>query len=462
MDTIVAAVAQANGCNVVTDNEGEFQGIEIIKPRNLNACQTPIVASRHRSARSTGVARRAGTSDFSISTISSSQWCQQIFAHGLLSPGARDLPRTLLSRARVFQAKLTARFWLTAALEGRWRARLPRYGTIELFSPFGAMKRLLFGSMIFFGSLGFSHAQELSPDSINNSDVLSGLDGQVAQDPPVPKAAIVHLQVLLDRAGASPGVIDGFDGANVSKAIAGFEAMQHLPVDGKLDALVVERLGDDKHVIGPYIIAPDDADDLVSEVPKDYAEQAKMDHLGYTSIPEKLSERFHMDIDLLHALNPSAKFSPGETISVAVVGAPRTGRVKRIEARRADGQLVAFADDGDVLAIYPATIGSEDNPSPSGKHKVNGVARNPTYEYNPRVNFQQGKNRTKLTLPSGPNNPVGSVWIDLSEPTYGIHGTPEPSLIDKTGSHGCVRLTNWDVEELASMVKPGVVVVFTE
>ncbi len=124
MDTIVAAVAQANGCNVVTDNEGEFQGIEIIKPRNLNACQTPIVVSRHRSARSTGVARRAGTSDFSISTISSSQWCQQIFAHGLLSPGARDLPRTLLSRARVFQAKLTARFWLTAALEGRWRARL--------------------------------------------------------------------------------------------------------------------------------------------------------------------------------------------------------------------------------------------------------------------------------------------------------------------------------------------------
>lgn len=316
--------------------------------------------------------------------------------------------------------------------------------------------------MIFLGWLGFSQAQELSPDAINSSDILSGLNGQVPQDPPVPNPAIIHLQVLLDRAGASPGVIDGFDGANVSKAIAGFEAMQHLPVDGKLDAQVVERLADDKHVIGPYIIAPDDGDDLVGEVPKDYAEQAKMDDLGYTSVAEKLSERFHMDIDLIHALNPSAKFAPGETIFVAVVGAPRTGQVKRIEARRRDGQLVAFADNGDILAIYPATIGSEDNPSPSGKHRVNGVARNPTYEYNPRVNFQQGNNKKKLTLPSGPNNPVGSVWIDLSEPTYGIHGTPEPSLIDKAGSHGCVRLTNWDVEELASMVKPGVVVIFAE
>ena len=323
------------------------------------------------------------------------------------------------------------------------------------------MKRILLSAVISLNSLSAVYAQGLSPDAINNADIFASPNRLVDQQQrPLPDPSIIHLQVLLDRAGASPGVIDGLDGDNVRKAIAGYETMQRLPADGKLDGEVAARLNDDKQVIGPYIIAPDDGVDLVAEIPKDYAEQAKMDHLGFTSVAEKLAERFHMDIDLLHALNPTAQFSAGETITVAIVGAPRTGNVKRIEAHRKDGQLFAFDDKDQVVAVYPATIGSEDNPSPSGRHKVNGVARNPTYEYNPKVNFQQGKNKEKLTLPSGPNNPVGSVWIDLSEPTYGIHGTPEPSLIDKAGSHGCVRLTNWDVEELASLVKPGVVVEF--
>jgi lipoprotein-anchoring transpeptidase ErfK/SrfK len=122
--------------------------------------------------------------------------------------------------------------------------------------------------------------------------------------------------------------------------------------------------------------------------------------------------------------------------------------------------VLAYAADGSLLAVYPATIGSEDNPAPSGKHKVKGVARMPVYRYDPKRNFKQGKNDKVLTIPKGPNGPVGTVWIDLTEPTYGIHGTPEPKLIDKVGSHGCVRLTNWDAEELAGMVKPGVLVDF--
>jgi len=303
-------------------------------------------------------------------------------------------------------------------------------------------------------------AQDLTAERINRAD-LSAMQTDLAMEGDrQPDPAIIRLQILLDRAGASPGVIDGLDGANLRKAIAGFETMQSLPVDGKLDSEVARRLNDGKPVIGPYKVDPDDLAGLVETIPKDYALQAKMQHLGYTSVEEKLSERFHMDIDLLRTLNPRSKLSPGETITVAIVGAPRTGTVKRIEARRRTGQVLALAENGAILAAYPATIGSEDNPSPEGRHKVNGVARNPEYEYNPKINFQQGKNKEKLTLPSGPNNPVGSVWIDLSEPTYGIHGTPEPTNIDKVGSHGCVRLTNWDVEELASMVKPGVVVDF--
>lgn len=324
------------------------------------------------------------------------------------------------------------------------------------------IKFMLVSGFISLAIYGVGNAQQLAAGTINDASI-----NDISPDPPkerstTPDPAIIHLQVLLDRAGASPGVIDGFYGENVVKAIAGFEIMQRLPVDGKPDPQMLSRLQDDQQVIGSYVIAQDDAADLVETIPKDYAKQARMKHLGYTSVAERLAERFHMDIDLLKALNHGARFDPGETISVTVIGAPRTGKVKRIEARRKSGEVLAFADDGSVLAVYPATIGSEDNPSPTGHHKVNGVARNPKYTYNPKINFQQGHNKELLKLPSGPNNPVGTVWIDLSEPTYGIHGTPEPSLIDKAGSHGCVRLTNWDVEELAGMVKPGVVVDFVD
>lgn len=273
---------------------------------------------------------------------------------------------------------------------------------------------------------------------------------------------IVRLQILLDRVGASPGVIDGYIGGNLNKAIAGFEALQGLPIDGKLDSEVVRRLMDDIPAIQAYAITVDDAKDVVEKIPKDYAEQAKMEHLGYTSVVEKLAERFHMDISLLKALNPTSTFTPNETIAVAIPGPAKTGVVKSIEVHKKSGEAFAFAADRSLLAVYPATIGSEDSPSPTGTHKVQGVSRMPTYTYNPKVNFQQGDNKKVLKLPGGPNGPVGTVWIDLTEPTYGIHGTPEPELIDKVGSHGCVRLTNWDVEELAGMVKPGVVVSFVD
>jgi lipoprotein-anchoring transpeptidase ErfK/SrfK len=318
------------------------------------------------------------------------------------------------------------------------------------------------GILVWLSAFTCVAAQEITPQAVNGAKIDT-LQGGMPEETSKSDPAIVHLQILLDRAGASPGVIDGLLGANMTKAIAGFEAMQRLPVDGKIDQDVLSRLSDDgKPVIGSYQIEQADEADLVDNIPSDYAKQAKMTHLGYTSVKESLSERFHMDVDLLTALNPGAKFAVGQTIAVAAVGPPRTGAAKRIEARRSKGEVIAYGKDGSILAVYPATIGSEENPSPHGRHRVNGVARDPKYVYNPKLNFQQGNNKTKLTLPSGPNNPVGTVWIDLSEPTYGIHGTPDPSKIDKSGSHGCVRLTNWDVEELANMVKTGVEVDFDD
>jgi lipoprotein-anchoring transpeptidase ErfK/SrfK len=307
----------------------------------------------------------------------------------------------------------------------------------------------------------------LSPEAINGADLTTIAaqytpSSEDAGQSSVPDPAIVKLQILLDRTGASPGVIDGFDGENVRKAVIAFEEMNGLPTDGLLDPDLLALL-DRAPVVGSYLISVDDRNDITGPVPEDYALKAHMDFLGYATMAEKLAERFHMDVDLLTELNPEATYQEGEQIIVAGPGLPQTGTaVSRIEADKSLRQVRAYDAAGNLIVAYPATIGSEDNPSPSGTHTVEGVAPMPEYTYNPSVNFQQGDNTEVLAIPPGPNGPVGSMWIDLSEPTYGIHGTPEPSLIDKTGSHGCVRLTNWDAEELGALVSPGVVVEFLE
>jgi lipoprotein-anchoring transpeptidase ErfK/SrfK len=282
---------------------------------------------------------------------------------------------------------------------------------------------------------------------------------QVAPDN-TPSPSIVRLQILLDRAGASPGVLDGLDGHNLRKAVAAYEAMHSLPVDGKVGPQVVGAIGSVGQVIGSYVISADDLSRVVGPIPKDYAKMAQMKYLGYATVGEGLAERFHMDEDLLKALNPGATFAVGETVFVADLGEARRGKAVRLEVDKAEGQLRAYGADGALLAAYPATIGSADNPSPTGTHTVRTIVENPTYTYNPRLNFQQGDNDKVLTIPPGPNGPVGTVWIDLSEPSFGIHGTPEPTRIDKTGSHGCVRLTNWDAEALSKLLASGVPVKF--
>jgi lipoprotein-anchoring transpeptidase ErfK/SrfK len=301
----------------------------------------------------------------------------------------------------------------------------------------------------------------LRPEEVNAATYVERAEAIRGASPLVLKA-----QVLLDRAGASPGVLDSYFGGNVAKAIAAVETVLGLPVDGELDPKVWAAIGGDQapDVLVPYTITEEDAAyPFLSSVPSDYSVQAQLPALGFTTPEEMFGERFHMDVKLLKALNPSADFRrAGETIWVAaIVGQPVTGKIARIEADKARRQVRAYDAQNRLIVAYPATIGSADNPSPSGVHQVEAVAPNPVYYYDPR-NFVQAGNTKPLQLPPGPNNPVGTMWIDLSQPSYGIHGTPEPSKIDKTGSHGCVRLTNWDAEELAGLVDPGVVVEFVE
>lgn len=278
-------------------------------------------------------------------------------------------------------------------------------------------------------------------------------------------ADVAAFQVLLDRTGASPGVIDGRIGDNVNMAIDVYKTLTGTTLRTYDKDWVKEQL---EATGGPafmeYTITNEDAaGPYVASLPSDYAEKAKLDRLGYTSVPEMLAERFHMDEGFLKTINPEANFNrPGTIVRVIDPGKPLKGEVARIEADKAREQVRAYDAGGDLVAAYPATIGSSDTPSPSGTHTVERVAFNPNYTYNPKVNFKQGENDDILTIPPGPNGPVGSVWIALSKPTYGIHGTPEPSTIGKTASHGCVRLTNWDAQELAKMVKEGVEVTFVE
>ena len=273
------------------------------------------------------------------------------------------------------------------------------------------------------------------------------------------------LQVFLDREGFSPGVIDGKKGSNVTKAIEAWQVATGETLDPNDTDAIVERL----HLNGgmPFttyqITAADAAGPYVASIPEDYAHKAALPALSYTSTAEMLAERFHMDEQYLKEMNPGVDFSiPGTIIKVINVGEPKKGKVARILADKGRKQLLAYDEAGSLIAAYPASIGSADTPSPSGLVTVERIAFNPNYTYNPKINFQQGGNDKVLTLQPGPNGPVGTIWIALSKPTYGIHGTPEPSKIGKTQSHGCIRMTNWDATELAKMASPGVTVEFVD
>ena len=279
--------------------------------------------------------------------------------------------------------------------------------------------------------------------------------------PPGRSPLTAKVQVLLDRAGTSPGVTDGFKGAMSRSAIMAFERRMGLPVDGVLDAQVWAALQPSTGgtVTQEYTITEADAADLVQEIPTDYLQKANMIHLGYTSVAERLGERFHMDEKFISFLNPGVPLVPGQTITVVAPGKPARGVVTRIIIDKAARRVAGYDDKGRMLVDYPATIGSDSTPSPSGKVTVTATALNPEYTYNPKVNFTQGQNKSVLTIPPGPNGPVGTVWISLSKPTYGIHGTATPSRLFHNQSFGCVRLTNWDAEELAHMVRAGVTTV---
>lgn len=272
------------------------------------------------------------------------------------------------------------------------------------------------------------------------------------------------LQVVLDRGGFSPGVIDGKWGSNVANAMAAWKEARgenRLATAAALDQELQKSGG--AALFNYTLTTADVSGPFAAAIPVDYAGKAQLERLAFTSPEERIAEKFHMSESYLRELNPGKNFrKSGTRIRVAAPGTVVRNKVHYIVADKAREQVRAYDRNGRLVTAYPATIGSASTPSPSGTHSVERIALDPNYTYDPKKNFQQGKNDKILTIPPGPNGPVGSVWIALSKPTYGIHGTPNPETIGKTNSHGCIRLTNWDAQELAKLVTKGVTVEFKE
>ena len=346
--------------------------------------------------------------------------------------------------------------------------------------------------------------------SVAAPDPLAAHDNQAnPQELPDSEARpVMQAQVVLDRLGFTPGVVDGKPGLSTRNAISGFQEANSLAVTGEMDAATTAALTQYKAIPATRVVTiPDDfAAGPFGKIPKDPQEQAKLPALGYETLDEKLAERFHTTVATLKLLNPggmpagsptapaaSATPSPtptpsadpsaapvsayhagqqirvpnvgGDTIAAGGVSDPAWAatlamlgvsgdqpKAARIVVSKSKGTLKAYDEADKLIAVYTATMGSTHDPLPLGDWGINGVDRNPKFAYNPALFWDAKPGSDKAMLPPGPNGPVGVVWIDLTKPHYGIHGTPKPETIGRAESHGCVRLTNWDAARLAQMV----------
>ena len=354
-----------------------------------------------------------------------------------------------------------------------------------------------------------------SNDDRYRNEIGGDAEGEQAQPSELPDAEerpIMQAQVVLDRVGFGPGVIDGKMGMSTENALRGFQEANGLEMTGKLDEATKGALADWERIPATRVVTIPASwgEESYTDMPEDVAEKAELDRLGYASLDERLAERFHTTVDVLKQLNPNGRpataadakrpnpqptptpevarpdgqepsyFRAGQRIRVPNIGGDRIApgsiedgnwqrtlaslgvgteqpEVDRIVVSKAGKTLKAYRGD-ELVALFTVSSGSSEFPLPIGEWDILGEAYNPPYSYDPEV-LGEGEGET-YTLAPGPNSPVGVVWIDLSKEHYGIHGTPDPETIGRAQSSGCVRLTNWDAARLAGMVSQSTQVIF--
>lgn len=328
------------------------------------------------------------------------------------------------------------------------------------------MKKILLGTLTCLMTISSGWAAQKSvPGTMLSAEIVNDARLMHPVGPKTKGAAVLRAQILLDRAHFSPGEIDAAYGGNVRKAVMAFQKSNSISPSGVVDeptwaalnrdtipALITYKLTD-KDVAGPF-----------TQIPTDMMEKSALSALGYTSALEGLGEKFHASPALLKRLNPGQAFNQaGQDIVVPNVEEnANLPKAAKIIVDKSDLTVTLVDAAGKTIAQFPASAGSSKDPLPIGDWKVQGIAKSPVFHYNPKLFWDADPTHAKAKIPPGPNNPVGMVWIDLSKEHYGIHGTPEPSKIGKTQSHGCIRLTNWDVTTVSQAVASGIPAVLQE
>lgn len=328
------------------------------------------------------------------------------------------------------------------------------------------MKAISLGACLILLTMPLAWAQQkpakptpLTMEAVNDAKIVTPVG------PKSSGAAALRAQILLDRARFSPGEIDGTYGSNVQKAVAAFQKQNGLDPSGIVDEPTWAALNRDvAPVLTTYKLTDKDVAGPFESVPTDMMEKSKLSALGYTSALEALGEKFHASPKLLQKLNPDKDLTQaGQEIVVPnVEGGPPLPKAAKVVVDKSDLTVTLLDASGKTIAQFPASTGSEHDPLPIGDWKIQGIAKNPVFHYNPKLFWDADPTHAKAKIPPGPNNPVGVAWIDLSKEHYGIHGTPEPSKIGKTQSHGCIRLTNWDVLRVAQAVASGTPAILQE